>query len=122
MRREAKRVIKGKIPKNIPWFNDDFGGEFVFDDVVEALTIYRSIHGDFSNLTDGTFVVPSPPDEFLDFDTSMEMFDDASSRAAAAMSSLEQRRRAAVLEDDSIFAEQRSQTALRHRQLNVPTL
>jgi hypothetical protein len=75
--------------------------------VVEALTVYRSIHGDFSNLTDGTFVVPSRSDEFLDLDSSFDMFenDDASRRAAAAMASFEQRRRAATFQTDSIYAE-----------------
>lgn len=56
---ENKRVIKGKRVKNIPWYNDDFGDDFVFEDVVEALTFYKNKHGDFSNFTEECdFVVP----------------------------------------------------------------
>jgi len=58
---EGKRVTKGSIHKVIPWFNDDFGEDFVFEDVVEALTIYQTIHGSFENLhSDFEFVVPEP--------------------------------------------------------------
>lgn len=56
---ENKRIIKGIIERDIPWFNDDFGDDFVFEDVVEALTTYKKLYGDFSNLTE-EFVVPSP--------------------------------------------------------------
>lgn len=93
---EEKRIIKGKREKNIPWFNDDFGDEFVFDDVVEALSVYKSLYGDFSNLTaDSTFTIPSRPDEFSDLDSSagLEGNADSSSRAAAAIASFEERRR-----------------------------
>ena len=41
-----------------PWFNDDFGGDFVFEDVVEALTVYKSFHGTFENMDLDEFVVP----------------------------------------------------------------
>ena len=85
----TKRVIKGKREKNIPWFNDDFGGDFVFEDVVEALAIYKSIYGDFTGLTDSEFVVPAAKEitGFLDMDN-IETFDiDASARAAAAIAS-----------------------------------
>jgi hypothetical protein len=45
----------------IPWFNDDFGDDFVFGDVVEALEIYKSIYGSFESLHDDLdFVVPEP--------------------------------------------------------------
>jgi hypothetical protein len=44
---EKGRVVKGKRTKDIPWFNDDFGDDFVFEDVVEALTVYKNIYGDF---------------------------------------------------------------------------
>jgi len=40
-----KRAIKGKINKRFPWLNDDFGDDFVFEDSVDALKIYYSIHG-----------------------------------------------------------------------------
>lgn len=87
-----KRVIKGKREKDIPWFNDDFGEYFVFEDVVEALSIYKSIYGDFLKLTNSNFVVPAPKEVtgFLD-DDSLEIFDvDASARAAAAIASFEE--------------------------------
>ena len=99
-----KRVIKGKQQKDIPWFNDDFGGDFVFEDVVEGLKVYKSIYGDLSNLTDD-FVVPNPKevtgfvgddDDFFDDDggggflDSFSRFDvDASARAAAAIANYE---------------------------------
>lgn len=58
---EGKRVVKGSINKIIPWFNDDYGDDFVFEDVVEALTIYKSIYGSFESLhSDIEFVVPEP--------------------------------------------------------------
>ena len=93
---EEKQIIKGKREKNIPWFNDDFGDDFVFDDVVEALSVYKSLYGGFSNLTDSTFTIPSRSDEFSDLDSSGDYLlgsDDSSSRAAAAIASFEQRRR-----------------------------
>jgi len=61
--------VKAKRQKNIPWFNDDFGGEFVFDDVVEALSIYKKVYKDFSNLTDNSFVVPTQSDEYAEIDS-----------------------------------------------------
>jgi hypothetical protein len=88
-----KRVIKGKRDKNIPWFNDDFGDDFVFEDVVEALISYKTIYGDFSSLVDSDFVVPTRKEYtgFLD-DDNMNMLDiDASSRAAAAIANYEEK-------------------------------
>lgn len=89
-----QRVIKGKREKNIPWFNDDFGDDFVFEDVVEALTIYKSMYGNFTNLTQSDdFVVPAPKEitGFLDEDDIFGAFDiDASARAAAAIAKFEQ--------------------------------
>jgi hypothetical protein len=88
------RVVKGKREKDIPWFNDDFGDDFVFEDVVEALTVYKNIYGDFVNLTEsGSFFIPGP-DSSLGFDDD-DMFDgfdqvDASARAAAAISQFEE--------------------------------
>lgn len=89
---EDGRKRKGKREKDIPWYNDDFGQDFVFEDVVEALTVYISIYGNFSGLTDEKFIVPSPSgDSFFGIDDDeMESFDiDASSRAAAAIASFE---------------------------------
>jgi hypothetical protein len=60
----------------------------VFEDVVEALTVYKSIYGNFSGFTDEKFVVPSPGGDsfFGTDDDDMESFDiDASARAAAAI-------------------------------------
>lgn len=55
---DSKRPTKRKREPDIPWFNDDFGGYFVFEDVVEALTMYKKKYGEFSNLTNGEFVIP----------------------------------------------------------------
>lgn len=109
---ERKRIKKGKRPKNIPWFNDDFGGEFVFDDVVEALTIYKSLHGDFSNLTDGTFIVPSRGDDFGDLDSAFGMLEDedSSSRAAAAMAAFEERLGSEAATDDFFDLEEEGES------------
>ena len=80
---------KGKQMKEIPWYNDDFGDNFVFDDVVEALAIYKSMYGDFANFTivEGCdFVVPSPSSDFFGEEEDTSSFDKkASSRAAAAI-------------------------------------
>jgi hypothetical protein len=88
------RVIKGKQEYKVPWFNDDFGDDFVFDDVVEALTIYKKLYGDFSNLTQNVdFVVPSPIEitGFLNTDETYDSFDtDSYARTAAALASFEE--------------------------------
>jgi len=74
---DSKRPTKRKREPDIPWFNDDFGGYFVFEDVVEALTLYKKGYGDFSNLTSGEFVIPvkdEPEHSFDDdFDDDMSM-------------------------------------------------
>mmetsp|Transcript_27221 Transcript_27221/g.56200 ORF Transcript_27221/g.56200 Transcript_27221/m.56200 type:complete len:961 (+) Transcript_27221:286-3168(+) len=62
-----KRVIKGKNQKFVPWRNDDFGGDFVFDDVVEALKLYKELHGNFDDIEEDGFVVPEPVGESLSF-------------------------------------------------------
>ena len=79
---QGKRVVKGKINKFIPWFNDDFGEDFVFEDVVEALTIYKQIHGSFEGVDYKDFVVPEPS-----FGDSIDI--EASARAAAAIAEAE---------------------------------
>ena len=83
-----KRVIKGKREKDIPWFNDDFGDDFVFEDVVEALSVYKSMYdGDWSNLTaSGDFVIPAPRRVTGFLDTTAA---DASARAAAAIANFD---------------------------------
>lgn len=70
---DSKRPTKRKREPEIPWFNDDFGGYFVFEDVVEALTVYKKGYGDFSNLTTGEFVVPVKDEPEHSFD---DDFDD----------------------------------------------
>lgn len=60
-----KRVVKGKINKYVPWRNDDFGGDFVFEDVVEALTLYKELYKNFDSIEDDEFVVPEPVEESL---------------------------------------------------------
>jgi hypothetical protein len=123
----GKNMTKAKRDKDIPWFNDDFGGEFVFEDVVEALTLYQSFYGDFSNLTNEEFVIPvlgEPMSSFDDDDDDSSMFDsDASSRAAAAIARFEER---ADVGDDLIEAESarlgdevETETAIAVRRLEV---
>jgi hypothetical protein len=70
---DSKRPTKRNREPEIPWFNDDFGAYFVFEDVVEALTLYKSFYGDFSNLTSGEFVVPVKDEPEHSFD---DDFDD----------------------------------------------
>ena len=75
---QGKRVVKGKINKKFPWSIDDFGEEFVFEDAVEALTIYRKITGSFMGLETKEFIVPDP------YMKTVESIDvEASARAAA---------------------------------------
>lgn len=86
-------MLKGKRDKDIPWFNDDFGQDFVFEDVVEALTIYKSMYGDFSGLLENDeFVVPGSGDAdsvFPDEDDEDSFDVDASARAATAIATYE---------------------------------
>ena len=70
---DSKRPTKRQREPSIPWFNDDFGGYFVFEDVVEALTLYKQNYGDFSNLTSGEFVIPVKDEPEHNFD---DDFDD----------------------------------------------
>eukprot|EP00804_Cyclotella_cryptica_P025650 CCRYP_002882-RA/>CCRYP_002882-RA protein AED:0.06 eAED:0.06 QI:1037/0.33/0.25/1/0.33/0.25/4/0/673 len=60
-----KRVVKGKIDKFVPWRNDDFGGDFVFEDVVEALTLYKQLYKTFDDIEENEFVIPEPVEESL---------------------------------------------------------
>ena len=60
-----KRVKKGTRPKQIPWHNDDFGPGFTFDDVVEALSLYKELYKNFDNIEEDKFVVPVPVTESL---------------------------------------------------------
>jgi len=70
---DSKRPTKKQREPEIPWFNDDFGGYFVFEDVVEAFTLYKQNYGDFSNLTAGEFVIPVKEEPEHSFD---DDFDD----------------------------------------------
>lgn len=102
---ENDRTRKGKIAKQIPWFNDDFGGDFVFEDVVEALTLYKSFCGDFDNLDD-EFVVPEPAGPIFGLDGSLNSAGidvEASASAAAAIAAAE--RDGAAESEDLISAE-----------------
>jgi len=103
------RAKKGRIDVQHPWFNDDFGGGFTFDNVVEAFTFYKSIHQNFDELLkEGEdFIVPADP-----FMTTLDSQDDAtSSRAAAqAISQTE--------EPESLIQEEIARLSL---QLQAPT-
>lgn len=59
------RVVKKARDKYVPWRNDDFGGDFVFEDVVEALTLYKELYGHFDDIEETEFVVPEPVEESL---------------------------------------------------------
>lgn len=63
--RPNKRVVKKARDKYVPWRNDDFGGDFVFEDVVEALTLYKQLYGNFDDIEETEFVVPEPVEESL---------------------------------------------------------
>jgi len=60
-----KRVVKGARFKYVPWHNDDFGSDFVFEDVIEALVLYKELYGDFDSIEEEEFVVPEPVEESL---------------------------------------------------------
>eukprot|EP00571_Detonula_confervacea_P012268 CAMPEP_0172298846 /NCGR_PEP_ID=MMETSP1058-20130122/1310_1 /TAXON_ID=83371 /ORGANISM="Detonula confervacea, Strain CCMP 353" /LENGTH=1004 /DNA_ID=CAMNT_0013008139 /DNA_START=111 /DNA_END=3125 /DNA_ORIENTATION=+ len=60
-----KRVVKGARHKYVPWRNDDFGSDFVFEDVVEALVLYKELYGNFDSVEEDEFVVPEPVEESL---------------------------------------------------------
>ncbi|CAJ1930515.1 unnamed protein product [Cylindrotheca closterium] len=72
---DGKGFLKGKQSRDFPWFNDDFGDDFVFEDVVEALTLYKSFYGTFSNFTDESFVIPVKDDTVSPFDAPDDDFD-----------------------------------------------
>ena len=63
--RPNMRVIKGSINKYVPWRNDDFGSDFVFEDVVEALTLYKQLYKNFDEIEENDFIVPEPVEESL---------------------------------------------------------
>ncbi|KAL3923534.1 MAG: hypothetical protein SGILL_001602 [Bacillariaceae sp.] len=80
---DSKRAVKRKREADIPWFNDDFGGDFVFEDVVEALTLYKKFYGDFSNLTNADFVIPLSGEAELSFDDELEFTGEMAMKASA---------------------------------------
>ena len=57
--------MKGARYKYVPWKNDDFGSGFVFEDVVEALILYKELYGNFDSIEDDEFIVPEPVEESL---------------------------------------------------------
>jgi len=99
---DTDRVIKGHIQmQGHPWFNDDFGGDFVFDDVVEALTVYKSIYGNFHDMDTGNeqeegFIIPEPSSSSLtdyfagDDEDSLSAATAAAAEAAAAIAAAEE--------------------------------
>jgi hypothetical protein len=67
----------------------------VFEDVVEALTLYKSFYGNFANLTNEEFIIPIKGETPLSFDDEDDedvgMVDsDPSTRAAAAIARFEE--------------------------------
>eukprot|EP00529_Nitzschia_sp_RCC80_P003524 CAMPEP_0113494102 /NCGR_PEP_ID=MMETSP0014_2-20120614/28935_1 /TAXON_ID=2857 /ORGANISM="Nitzschia sp." /LENGTH=1134 /DNA_ID=CAMNT_0000387987 /DNA_START=67 /DNA_END=3474 /DNA_ORIENTATION=+ /assembly_acc=CAM_ASM_000159 len=65
---DTKRPTKRKREPPMPWYNDDFGDDFVFEDVVEALTLYKEFYGDFSNLTNEAYSIPVSGDSDSEYD------------------------------------------------------
>lgn len=102
---------KGKQKKDVPWFNDDFGDNFVFEDVVEALTVYKEMYGDFSNLTvqGSDFMVPAPETSLFGEEDSSLFDSEASARAAAAIAAFEEAGSLSDSEDLIAFEIQRLQ-------------
>ena len=64
-RRLNTRVVKEARDKCVPWRPDDFGADWVFEDVVEALTLYGELEGNFDENEEDGFVVPAPIEESL---------------------------------------------------------
>jgi len=60
-----KRVVKGARHKYVPWRNDDFGSDFMFEDVVDGLILYKELYGSFDSIEEDEFVVPEPVEESL---------------------------------------------------------
>mmetsp|Transcript_1703 Transcript_1703/g.1963 ORF Transcript_1703/g.1963 Transcript_1703/m.1963 type:complete len:825 (-) Transcript_1703:100-2574(-) len=90
---DSHRFNKGKRDKDIPWFNDDFGEGFVFEDVLEALTVYKSVNSDFSALIENEeFVIPIADAAFAN-DEMMDPEESGLGLAAAA---------ATIEEDDMV--------------------
>lgn len=65
---DTKRPTKRKREPEMPWYNDDFGDDFVFEDVVEALTLYKQFYGSFANLTNAEYTIPIRGDSDLEYD------------------------------------------------------
>jgi Helicase associated domain len=101
----SKRAVKRKREPDIPWFNDDFGGDFVFEDVVEALTLYKQFYGDFSNLTNAEFVIPISGEPDFSFDDDFDFDDDDAMEAVAA--------EVARFDDDSSMTEDQFEAEIR---------
>jgi hypothetical protein len=78
---DSKRPTKRKREPDFPWYNDDFGGDFVFEDVVEALTLYKKFYGSFSNLTNDEFVIPFEYEPQPSFDDNIDYDADLSMKA-----------------------------------------
>ena len=100
---DQQRLRKGEQQqqKSFPSYNDDFGEDFVFEDVVEGFTISKNMHGDFSNLAiNHDFVVPTVENNvFGELDAAAAFDVDASSRAAAAIAAFDEQDRAEESKD-----------------------
>lgn len=94
---------------------------------MEALTLYQSFYGDFSNLTNEEFVIPlldEPMSTFDNDDDDSSMFDsDASSRAAAAIARFAERgdvgKDLVEVESARLSDEVKAKTAIASRRLEV---
>ena len=100
---DQQRLHKGpqQQQKSFPSYNDDFGEDFVFEDVVEGFTTSKNMHGNFSNLAiNHDFVVPTVENNvFGELDAAAAFDVDASSRAAAAIAAFDEQDRAEESKD-----------------------
>ena len=86
---EENRILKGKREKPFAWYIDDYGDDFVFEDVVEALSVYKDMHDSYDGLDDEAFVVPDPSEALFGVGTAAAFDAESSAAAAAAIAAAE---------------------------------
>ena len=86
---DENRILKGKREKPFAWYIDDYGDDFVFEDVAEALAVYKDMNGNFDGLDDEDFVVPDPSEALFGGSSTAEFDAESSAAAAAAIAAAE---------------------------------
>lgn len=86
---EENRILKGKREKPFAWYIDDYGDDFVFEDVVEALSVYKDMHDSYDGLDDEAFVVPDQSEALFGAGTAAAFDAESSAAAAAAIAAAE---------------------------------